>query len=116
MNRTAVSVFILITCSTATSWLGFSNQMVQAQVTKVALGVPQIERRSNQLLTPDELFEQQQREQELLQNQWQRQQDQWQQQQQDRWQQQFDQQQLQQQLLIQQQQQRQLQQFNQPKP
>jgi hypothetical protein len=114
MNKITASVFGFIVCSTATSWLGFPNQMVQAQVAKVALRVPQVERPSNQLLTPDELFDQQQREQELLQNQWQRQQDQWQQQQQDRWQQQFDQQQLQQ-LLIQQQQQRQLQQFNQPK-
>jgi hypothetical protein len=112
MNRTTASVFVFIICSTATFWLGFANQRVQAQVSKVALGVPRTERSSNQLLTPDELFDQQQRQQELLQNQWQRQQDQWQQQQQDRWQQQFNQQQLQQ-LLIQQQQQQQ--QFNQPK-
>jgi hypothetical protein len=113
MNRITTSVFGFIVCSTATSWLGLPNQRVQSQVNKVALGVPRAERPSNELLTPDELFDQQQRQQELLQNQWQRQQDQWQQQQQDRWQQQFNQQQLQQ-LLIQQQQ-RQQQQFNQPK-
>ena len=111
MNRAKASVFGFIICSAAASWLGLSSQIVQAQVSTVSLGVSRL---SNQLLTPDELFEQQQRNQELLQNQWQRQQDQWQQQQQDRWQQQFDQQQLQQ-RLIQQQQQRQQQQFNQPK-
>jgi hypothetical protein len=116
MNSAVSRVFTLIIFSTAAPWLTFSYQIVRAQASNSALRAPQTELLSKKPLSPDELFEKQKREQEILYDRWQQQQSQWQrQQQQDRWQQQ-----QQQQFLLQHFQQRQfqkfqIQQFRQPK-
>jgi hypothetical protein len=115
MNSAISRVFILIIFSTAAPWLTFSHQIVRAQASNPSLRTPQTELLSKKPLSPDELFEKQKREQEILYDRWKQQQSQWQRQQQDRWQQQ-----QQQQFLIQHWQRRQLQkfqpqQFHQPK-
>jgi hypothetical protein len=91
----------------------FANQRNQLEASKSFLRVSQSEFLADKLPTPDELFERQQQEREILQNRWQQQQEQKQQQQNLKFQQQIEQ--RQQQFWLQQQQQRQPKQFNQPK-
>jgi hypothetical protein len=115
MKREITSIFCTIAISSGiTAGLSAVNQRAQAQTSQRFLSVHQAKFFANKLPSPDELFDRQQREQEILQNRWQQQQEQKQQQQEQRFQQQIQQQQ-QQQFWLQQQQERQLQQFNQPK-
>jgi hypothetical protein len=92
----------------------FANQRNELGASKSFFRVSQSEFLADKLPTPDELFERQQQEREILQNRWQQQQEQKQQQQNLRFQQQIEQRQ-QQQFWLQQQQQRQPKQFKQPK-
>jgi hypothetical protein len=91
-----------------------ANLYPHAQTSQLSLRIPRAERLAEKLPSPDELFDRQKQEQEILLNRWQQQQEQRQQQQDLRFQQQIEQQQHQQ-FLLQQQQERQLQPFNQPK-
>lgn len=102
-------VFGSIPCGVASD-----NQYSQSKTRNLSTSISQSEFLVNKLPTPNELFEQQQQEREVLQNRWQQQQEQKQQQQNLRFQQQLEQQQQYQQFRLQQQQERQLRQFNQP--
>jgi hypothetical protein len=112
MKSTIASVLCTFIIFGSIAGSAFVDRRNQAQARKGFSGVPRAELLADKLPTPDEVFERQKQEQEILQNRWQQQQEQRQQQQNLRFQQQIEQRQQQQFWL---QQQRQLQQFSKPK-